>query len=137
MLLQEKDLNTTDGPWKLLVSCILLNLTSRSKAEPIFDELLEFFPNPESVSFEDYSALVGMLKKLGLSTVRASHIIGMSRDYVRAKAKFGEDYKMFPVGKFRGCGKYAQDSWDVVLLQRLKPFVTDHALIGYIKSRSE
>ena len=111
--------------WKMLVCCLMLNLTSHKQVNPIIDGFFDRWPDPGSASGADEFEMKEFIKSLGMYNKRSKTIIRMSKEYL-------EGFKS--VQQLYGCGKYATDSDMIFHLgqwQTVDP--TDGALKRYIK----
>jgi len=118
----------TDDPWKMMVSCILLNQTSNTQVRPILNSLFNFIPDPIScisVSEEDIAALI---KTTGFQNTKAKRIKKMASVWITGFSKPSE---------LPGIGKYGNDSWDIFINKEIPENVTDKKLLLYIKSINE
>ena len=110
--------------WKILVCCLLLNLTTHKqvrKALPIF---FNKYPDASSLINSVDQELRVLLKPLGLVNKRAKTLIRFSREYLTHDWKTAKD--------LYGCGKYADDAWHIFCVgdwKNIKP--KDHALNDY------
>ena len=87
--------------WKMLICCLMLNLTSYKQVLPIIDEFFRRWPDPDAAAHADELEMKELLKSLGMYNKRAKTIIRMSNQYC---AGFEQ------VKDLHGCGKYASDS---------------------------
>ena len=112
-----------DG-WKVLVVCLLLNQTSRKQVEPMITEFFRRFPNPESIVDAPEEVLYEILCPLGLANKR-----------VRTLKRFSEEFvtkKWLNAKELYGCGKYADDTYEIFMKGRWKyTLPDDHALNDY------
>ena len=60
-----------DDPWKMLVCCILLNLTHRRQVDKVRNELFTRYPTAMHMAFAMEDELSEMLKPLGFYNKRA------------------------------------------------------------------
>ena len=60
-----------DDPWKMMVCCILLNLTKRQQVDIIRQELFQMYPTPYAMVNSDEYYLSHLLQPLGLYNKRA------------------------------------------------------------------
>ena len=93
-----------DDGWKMLVCCMLVNVTNRKQVDTIRDELFSKYPTPEDMMKAEHSDLVDIIKPLGLYNTRADRLIKMSEGYVKGFKSVDELY---------GIGQYAKDSWEI------------------------
>jgi len=120
-LLQEVYLN---DPWKMLVCCMLLNLTNRKQVDTIREELFTKYPTPKDMMMAEHSDLVDIIKPLGLYNTRAQRLIKMSEGYVNGFKSVDELY---------GVGQYAKDSWEIFQNNNLNVKPTDKVLQEYLR----
>ncbi|GAB2298009.1 hypothetical protein Dimus_032089 [Dionaea muscipula] len=122
-LLQESHFH---DPWKVLVICMLLNITSGPQVRKVLSALFALCPNAQSAVDADKSQIEIVIKSLGLQTKRAAMIQRMSMEYL------SDDWTH--VTQLHGVGKYAADAhaifctgmWDQVTPD-------DHKLNDYWK----
>jgi hypothetical protein len=80
-----------DDPWRMLVGCILLNLTTRAQVDKVRQELFETWPLPSMMASADTADLEELLRPLGLFKRRAVTLKRFSADYREyQKVKFKE-----------------------------------------------
>jgi len=91
--------------WRVLVSCLLLNLTTRKQVEKVIDRLFRKYPGPVSMSFAKDEELKGIIKTLGLANKRVKTLKRFSHEYLT------KTWTM-PIELY-GCGKYANDAWRI------------------------
>jgi methyl-CpG-binding domain protein 4 len=109
--------------WKVLVTCILLNQTSRKQVEPMIEDFFFLCPNPQAAIEADEDCMVEILKPLGMYNKRAKTIKRMSEDFIVGFTQAKQLY---------GCGKYADDAYRLFFVgdwQDVTP--SDHALNDY------
>ena len=111
--------------WKMLICCLMLNLTSYKQVLPIIDGFFERWPDPETASKADEQEMKEYLKSLGMYNKRAKTIIRMSSQFLEG---FSHPKQL------HGCGKYAADSDAIFYQGRWKEVVpNDGALKRYIQ----
>ena len=111
--------------WKMLVCCLMLNLTNRKQVDPIINGFFERWPSAEATSKAEELEMKDYLKSLGFYNKRAKTIIKMSKQFLEG---FSEAKQLY------GCGKYADDSDRIFykgLWKTTEP--TDGALVSYKK----
>ena len=123
-LLQEVYLN---DPWKMLVCCMLLNLTNRKQVDNIREELFTKYPTPKDMMMAEHSDLVDIIKPLGLYNTRADRLIKMSEGYVKGFKSVDELY---------GIGQYAKDSWEIFQNKNNNIKPTDKVLQEYLRQEA-
>ena len=65
--------------WKMLVCCVMLNLTSHKQVYPIIDGFFKRWPNAAAASKADPAIMADYIKSLGMYNKRAKTIIKMSK----------------------------------------------------------
>ena len=111
--------------WKMLVCCLMLNLTSYKQVLPIIDGFFERWPDANTASKADELEMKEYLRSLGMYNKRAKTIIKMSKQFCEGFSK---------VMQLHGCGKYASDSDSIFYegqWREVSP--TDGALKRYIE----
>jgi len=110
--------------WKILVSCLLLNQTSRKQLDSIIGKFFKKYPTPDHMATADEDELKEYIRPLGLANKRAKTLIRFSREYLAIP--------WVTASELYGCGKYADDTWRIFCLgdwRAVKP--NDHALNNY------
>src|SRR5689334_5676449 len=87
-------------PWRLLVACVMLNLTNIKQVRPIIAGFFERWPTPEAAGNADARDIAEHIRTLGLYNRRAQSIVKLSR-------AFGGRWSN--VDDLPGVGKYAAD----------------------------
>ena len=123
-LLQE--IYLTD-PWKMLVCCMLVNLTNRIQVDTVRDKLFNVYPTPQDMMRAKHSDLVDIIKPLGLYNTRADRLIKMSEGYVKGFKSVDELY---------GIGQYAKDSWEIFQNKNNNIKPTDKVLQEYLRQEA-
>ena len=123
-LLQEIYLN---DPWKMLVCCMLLNLTNRKQVDTIRKQLFDKYKTPQDMMNAKHEELADILKPLGLYNRRANSLRKMSRGYVKGFKSVDELY---------GIGQYAKDSWDIFQNKNNNVKPTDRVLQEYLRQEA-
>ena len=110
--------------WRILVSCLLLNLTTRKQVDKIIDRLFHKYPGPCSMATAKDDDLHDIIKSLGLANKRVKTLKRFSEEYMTKK--WSTPKELF------GCGKYADDAWRIFCKgdwKNVEP--NDHALNDY------
>ena len=110
--------------WKILVTCILHNQTSRKQVDKVYQNLFKLYPCSSSMACADQNRLAKILKPLGLHNRRSKSLIRFSKEYDQKNWKVPSD--------LYACGKYADDCYKVFCTgewRDVKP--TDKALNMY------
>ena len=112
-----------DDPWKMLVCCILLNLTKRQQVDTIRHELFSKYPTEYEMMEAKEDELSEILKPLGLYRRRARTLIKFSWMWVNGFTDVMELY---------GIGQYAKDSWEIFQMDNVDVNPTDKVLSAYL-----
>jgi len=113
-----------DDPWKMMVCCILLNLTKRQQVDGVRHELFDKYPTEYEMMEADEEELSEILKPLGLYNRRAKTLIKFSWMWVNGFSDVKELY---------GVGQYASDSWEIFQNDNRKINPTDKVLMEYLR----
>ena len=110
--------------WKMLICCLMLNLTSYKQVVPVIDEFFHRWPTAKAASEADEMEMKELLKTLGFYNKRSKTIIKMSKQLQTGVVCIKQLY---------GCGKYADDS-DRIFFRGLwkETIPTDRVLQRYI-----
>lgn len=120
-LIQEK---YWPDPWKILVCCLCLNLTTRKQMEPVVEVIFQRWPDAKSLSEADETELTEVIRSLGMWKKRVNTLKKMSAQY--------HEGKWTDVLQLHGVGKYASDAYRIFVLgewRNVQP--NDHALNDY------
>jgi len=119
-LIQE-DLQT--DPWKLLVCCLLLNMTRGNVVKLMINNFFTKFPDPNSVLYARDSELEVILKPLGLWRKRAELLKSFTYEFLNSNWTYPKE--------IRGIGKYADDCYRIFCCHEIVQ-AEDHALRKYM-----
>ena len=111
-------------PWKMMVCCILLNLTKRQQVDLVRHELFSLYPTEYHMIEADEEELSTLLKPLGLYRKRAQTLKKFSWDYINGFNDIQECY---------GVGQYGKDSWNIFQLNKHTNHSNDKVLHKYLK----
>ena len=117
-----------NDPWKMLVCCIMLNLTTRKQVDKVRHELFKKYPAPQDMSVADYEELSELLMPLGMQYKRAATLMRFSKEYIDGFAD--------PIDLY-GIGKYAKDSWEIFQNNNLNVQPNDKVLNLYLATALE
>lgn len=118
-----------DG-WKILVACMLLNLTTRRTMEKILPTLFNKYPDAHAMAAADPDQLAQIIAPLGFRNRRTKNLIAMSRQYLTS------DWTH--VSELPGIGEYGSAAWDIFVAGRLPDSCPkDGALAKYYKWRKK
>lgn len=91
-------------PWKIMISCILLNQTTNIQVRPVIINLFNRFPTPNSITRSHTQEIADIIKSTGFQNVKAKRIIDFTEVWNSGERN---------PDKFPGIGPYARDSWKI------------------------
>lgn len=91
--------------WKILLSCMFLNCTTRKQAEKILPILFKKWPHPQDLMSCDIEELRSIIKPLGFANRRSISIVRMSKSFLFDDWKDPRDLP--------GIGEYAGSAYDI------------------------
>ena len=110
--------------WKILVACLLHNLTTRKQVDKVYQQLFQKYPTPEWLRDADEIELQSIIKPLGMWRRRTKTLIRFSKEYL--EKDWNSAIELY------GCGKYADDCHKIFCLGAWRNVLpTDHALNRY------
>lgn len=112
--------------WLILVSCMLLNCTSRKQVEGVLPEFTKRWPTPEEFSRADRDEVRSLIAPLGFKDRRTDNLIRMTEDFLSGSWEH--------VLQLHGVGDYAARCWEILCLGEIgdEP-PKDHALVRYFE----
>lgn len=134
--LQEVLLERDPSGWRMLVGCVLLNVTTRTAVDAVYGEVFRRWPDEGRMARARESTVAGVLEPLGCSNRRAYTLIVMSGDFIALSAQHAEGDEG-PIGadevpELYGLGEYARDSWAIFFEGRRDVEPTDRVLGAYL-----
>lgn len=113
-------------PWRVLIICMLLNITTGNQVKGVLDNLFLKCPTAESVMEVEEEELEQMLRPLGLQKKRARAIKVFSHQYL------GNEWTH--VTQLHGVGKYAADAYAIFCGGKAEEVIPqDNKLVDYWK----
>jgi methyl-CpG-binding domain protein 4 len=110
--------------WLILVSCMMLNCTTRKQVEKVLPIFLKKWPTPNDLLTCDMVDLVTTISPLGFGNKRADNLIKMTKHYLMSNWTHA--------GQLPGIGQYASAAWEIFCVGRLSDQPPkDHALVKY------
>ena len=126
-------------PWKLLVSTICLNVTTRVQVDRTLHRFLQRWPNAKTTAQANWEEISKLISPLGLGVKRAKGLIRFSKEYLALVEDLDLDAFGLTEKQVRGLynvGRYGWTAYEVFILKRLPAGsvkVCDHALQLYVE----
>ncbi|KAL3824248.1 hypothetical protein ACJIZ3_020277 [Penstemon smallii] len=111
-------------PWRVLVICILLNVTTGLQARRVLSDFFRLCPNAQTATEVESKDIEKVIQSLGLYRKRAEGIQRFSAEYMKESWTH--------VTELPGIGKYAADAYAIFCTgkwERVRPI--DHMLVKY------
>lgn len=124
-----------DNAWRLLLSTVLLNRTTRLQVDTVLHEFLTKWHTPESVVATPANEISVVVRPLGMCHRRASGLIRFSKDYLELAQRKNDttSWTRQDVRSLFYCGDYACDAYQIFVQKNIQTLATDHALQDYIE----
>ena len=122
-------------PWRLLLSTIFLNRTTRVQVDHILFAFLNRWDSPQKVLKATTDEIVEVIRPLGICYRRADGIKRFSRDYVALVSSSREMTSLTKadvMGLYH-CGTYAYDAYRIFVQRDLSIDPDDIALKTYVE----
>ena len=114
--------------WKILVSCMMLNCTSRKQVEKVLPTFFNKWPTADRLVSAETSDILEVISSLGFKNRRAQALLKMSDAYLNDEWK---DPRELP-----GIGEYAARAWEIFCQNKIgNDPPNDGALVLYWKWR--
>jgi adenine-specific DNA glycosylase len=110
--------------YKILVCCLMLNQTTRKQVDKIIGVFFKKYPTALDLSNANPVELQDLIQPLGMYRRRTGTLIRFAKEFLSNGWKNAKE--------LYGCGKYAQDTYDIFITGRwenVEP--NDHALNTY------
>lgn len=147
------------NPWRLLLSTIMLNRTSRLQVDAVLYRFLQRWPDAYSAANADAKEISAVIEPLGLYHKRSAAIVRFSKEYLdlveskmvgkdepvnsQERSLICECFRMRTCKEFRlakeeilglyNCGNYAADAYEIFIRGVFPPLPADHALRSYVE----
>jgi methyl-CpG-binding domain protein 4 len=113
-------------PWKMLVCCVMLNLTTRKQVDSVREKLFKRYPSAASMAFCWEDELSKIIGQLGMQNKRAYTLKRFSLEFLRGFEDVSELY---------GIGQYGKDSWEIFQNNNHNIKPADKVLREYLEER--
>ncbi len=124
-LLQE---DLAPNAWLVLVSCMMLNCTTRKQVEKVLPEFMKRWGTPQAFLYANELEVIELCRPLGFANRRTRALRKMTEQYVK--------HEWLHAKELHGIGVYASRAWEIFcqgILGDEPP--QDHALVQYWKWR--
>jgi len=91
--------------WKILVSCMMLNCTSRKQVEKVLPSFFSKWSCPDDLILAEIDEITETIAPLGFKNRRTKNILDMSTSYIKNSWKDPRDLP--------GVGEYAARAWEM------------------------
>lgn len=115
-------------PWKIMISCILLNQTTNTQVRPVIVNLFDRFPTPNSIDRSHLSEISHIIRSTGFQNVKAKRII----DFTESWNSGERNPENFP-----GIGPYGRDSWKIFVQGITDIYPSDKKLQIYLNQSTD
>lgn len=119
-----------ESEWLILVSCIMLNCTTRKQVEKVLPEFRRRWPTPQSFMEADFVEVATLIASLGFLRRRTLALKKMTERYLTSPWQHASELP--------GIGTYGARTWEIFCMDVLgdEP-PQDHALVQYWSWRTE
>lgn len=110
--------------WKILMSCLMLNQTTRKQVDKVIWQFFDKWPTPKDFLKSTHEEVSSLLRPLGFYNRRPKAMRKFTEEYI-------EEQWQEPIELY-GIGKYANDAWRIFCRgdwKQVEP--QDHALNKY------
>jgi endonuclease III len=122
-----------DNPWRVVVVCACLNMTSRRTVGPLLDGLFDRWPTPYAMATSDVTELSEYLRSLGMTKKRPEMLRLMSAQWWAQWGNEGTPDERDDILDLPGCGDYAADAVSIFVWGYVPPNITDHILREWVE----
>lgn len=118
-----------ESEWLILVSCMMLNCTSRKQVERVLPSFVVSWPTPEAFITANDADVIELCRPLGFANRRTKALRKMTEQFVKHEWTHAKE--------LHGIGVYASRCWEIFckgILGNEPP--QDHALVRYWEWRT-
>lgn len=118
--------SSPDSEWLILVSCVLLNCTTRKQVDKVIPEFMKRWPSPDEFLSSDRDDVAEVIRSLGFVNRRVRVLFAMTSNY--------RHRTWTHVSELPGIGSYGSRAWEIFCRQIIGDSIPeDHALVNYWK----
>lgn len=110
--------------WMILISCMMLNQTSRKQVEKVLPEFQRRWPTPQRFISANRVEIYEICRPLGFANRRTDNMMKMTHHYLAGPWEHARDLP--------GVGEYGARAWEIFcqgIIGEVQP--NDHALTDY------
>jgi len=122
-----RQLELVEQPWRMLLTCSALNLTSWKQVDPVMAQFFERWPTPQDFLAADRQQIINVIRPLGFYNRRARTWQNLTRGWLQLDSPTRSQ-----IAKLPGVGKYALDSWCIFIERDLSIEPEDKVLRAWI-----
>lgn len=123
-----RQLELVEQPWRMLLTCSALNLTSWKQVDPVMERFFGRWPTPQEFLGSTHDQVVEILRPLGFYNRRARTWKRLTEAWLRL-----DNPTRTEISKLPGVGQYALDSWCIFIERDLSVEPTDKVLAEWIR----
>ena len=128
--------------WHLLISCILLNRTTRVQIDTVYNQFINLYPTPHHVINDpnSISTIAATISKLGFYNRRAESIVKFASDFVtltESSATAETDLSREQIKSLTNIGDYAADVYEVFIQGNFNVVSNDFWIREYVMWKLE
>jgi len=113
-----------ESEWLILVTCMMLNCTTRKQVEKVLPEFRRRWPTPQAFAGASTDEVRELIRPLGFANRRAANLQKMTAAYLAGGWKHARELP--------GIGAYAAAAWEIFCDGKLpEECPQDHALTQY------
>lgn len=122
-----RQLELVEQPWRMLLTCSALNLTSWKQVDPVMERFFNQWPDPQTFLEATHQEIVDVIRPLGFYNRRAQTWRKLTSAWIELVTPTRKE-----IAKLPGVGQYALDSWCIFIERDLTIDPTDRVLIEWI-----
>jgi endonuclease III len=122
-----RQLELVEHPWRMLITCSALNLTSWKQVDPVMEKFFKRWPTPHAFLLATHQEIVEIIRPLGFYNRRASLWQKLTNSWINLENPTRKE-----ISKLPGVGQYALDSWCIFIERDLTIEPMDRVLRNWI-----
>jgi adenine-specific DNA glycosylase len=122
-----RQLELVEQPWRMLLVCSALNLTSWRQVDPVMEKFFSRWPDPHTFLSATHEEIVEIIRPLGFYNRRARGWRALTLAWLELENPTHQQ-----IAKLPSVGKYAVDSWRIFIERDLSVEPEDKVLRSWI-----